>query len=135
MALGTGPMISVAAATGLPEAIVRAGGDPDAILQPLGLRRTMLSTPHGFISAPSFARALEEAARLTGDDCFGLHFGAQYHPKNAGPLTYVVLNSPTMAVAFENAARYLRVHNEAAEVSFVRDGQWAYLGHRLDLPV
>jgi len=133
--LGDSPMISVAAATGLPEAIARAGANPDAILEPLGVHRTTLSTPHGLIPAASFARALEDAARLTGDDCFGLHFGEQYHPKNAGPLTYVVLNSPTMAAAFENIARYLRVHNEAAEVSFDRDGRWAYLALRLDLPV
>jgi AraC-like DNA-binding protein len=133
--VGNGPMISVAAATGLREAIVRAGGKPDEILEPLGLRRTILSNPHGLIAAASFARALEDAARLTGDDCFGLHFGTQYHPKNAGPLAYVVLNSPTMAAAFENTARYMRVHNEAAAVSFERDGRWAYLRHRLDLPV
>jgi len=133
--LGDSPMISVAAATGLPEAIVRAGGSPDAILEPLGLRRSTLSTPHGLIPAATFARALEDAARLTGDDCFGLHFGAQYHPKNVGPLAYVVLNSPTMAAAFDNIARYLRVHNEAAEASFERDDRWAYLALRLDLPV
>jgi AraC-like DNA-binding protein len=132
--LGGGPMISVSAAIGLPEAIARAGGNADEILEPLGLRRTILATPHGLIPAVSFARALEDAARLTGDDCFGLHFGAQYHPKNVGPLAYVVLNSPTMAVAFANVARYLRVHNEAAQVSFERDERWAYLRHTLDLP-
>ena len=26
----------------------------------------------------------------TGDDCFGLHFGEHYQPKNMGPLIYVV---------------------------------------------
>ena len=133
--IDAGPMISVAVATGLPDAIARAGGNPDEILKPLDLRRTILSTPHAYIPVVSFARALEDAARLTGDDCFGLHFGAGCQPKNAGPLVYVVLNSPTMAVAFANIARYLRVHNEAAEVSFERDGRWAYLAHRLDLPM
>jgi hypothetical protein len=75
--------------------------------------------------AADFARVLEEAARITGDECFGLHFGQHYHPKNIGPLAYVVLNSPTMGVGFENVARYLRVHNEAAEVAFRwgRDGR------------
>jgi AraC-like DNA-binding protein len=129
------PMISVAAAAGFVEAIERAGRNPDAILRPLGLRRESLSAPDGLMPSAQFTRALEEAARLTGDDCFGLHLGEQYHPKNAGPLAYVVLNSPTMAVAFANIARYLCVHNEAAEVSFERDGRWAYLRYKLDVPV
>lgn len=131
-----GPVISLAAATGLLEAIEAAGRDPDEILRPLGLNRTVFSSPHGFMSAADFGRVLEEAARVTGDDCFGLHFGEHYHPKNIGPLIYVVLNSPTIAVGFENVARYLRVHNEAAEVSFVLGPQWAYLRHLLaDLPI
>ena len=74
---------------------------------------------------------LEDAARATGDDCFGLHFGERYNPKNVVPLTYVVLNSPTIAVGLENAGRYLRVHNEAAAVSFAIEGRWAYARHLL----
>jgi AraC-like DNA-binding protein len=129
------PMISVAAAAGLCEAIERAGRNPDEILRPLGLRREVLASASGRIPAADFALALEEAARLTGDDCFGLHLGEHYHPKNAGPLAYVVLNSPTMAVAFTNIARYLHALNEAADVSFERTGRWTYLRHTLDLPV
>ncbi len=130
-----GPVISLAAATGLLPAIEAAGGNPDDILGPLGLSRTTLSSTHGFMPSADFARVLEEAARVTGDDCFGLHFGERYHPKNIGPLIYVVLNSPTIAVGLANIARYLRVHNEAADVSFVLGAKWAYLRHRLaDLP-
>jgi Arabinose-binding domain of AraC transcription regulator, N-term len=62
---------------------------------------------------------LEEAASLTGDPCFGLHFGERYNPKNIGPLAYVVLNSPTIAAAIENAARYLKIHNGAAKASLI----------------
>lgn len=128
-------MISLAAATGLIGAIESAGGDPAQILDPLGLDRRVFSNPHGFIPTADFARVLEDAARATGDDCFGLHFGEHYHPKDVGPLVYVVLNSPTIAVGFENVARYLRLHNEAAEVSFVLGEKWAYLRHLLtDLP-
>jgi AraC-like DNA-binding protein len=128
-------MISMGAAVGLPEAIQRAGRNPDEILRALGLRRETLSALDGLMPAADFARALEAAADLTGDDCFGLHLGEHYHPRDAGALAYVVLNSPTMAVAFTNIARYLRVYNEAAEVSFERKGPWAVLTHTLDLPV
>jgi len=122
----TRPLISLAAATGLIEAIKAAGGDPDEILRTLGLDRSDFSSPDGFIASSDFAGVLEEAARATGDDCFGLHFGERYNPKNIGPLAYVALNSPTIAVGLENVGRYLRVHNEAAEVSLVVEGEWAY---------
>jgi len=124
-------MISLTAATGLLEMIEAAGRDPDAILHPLGLSRAAFADPHGFIADADFARVLDEAARVTGDDAFGLHFGERYHPKDLGALAYIVVNAPTMGAGFENAARYLRVHNTGAEASFVRGDKWAYLCHRL----
>jgi AraC-like DNA-binding protein len=127
----TKPLISLAGATGLIEAIEAAGGDPDPILRSRGLDRSIFAKPDGFIASSDFAGILEETVRATGDDCFGLHFGESYNPKNVGPVTYVVLNSPTIAVAFQNAGRYLRVHNEAATVSFSIEGRWAYARHLL----
>jgi AraC-like DNA-binding protein len=120
-------MISLAAAVGLTDAIRAAGADPDRVLRSVGVDRSVLSRPDGFIPWFAFSQILEEAARATGDDCFGLHFGEHYQPKHIGPLVYVALNSPTMAAAFDNIARYLRVHNEAGEISFAIEGQWAYL--------
>lgn len=125
------PMISLNAATGLIEAISASRGDPDQILHAVGLDRSTLSDPHGFLPFADFTRLLQEAARRTGDDSFGLHFGEQFQPKNIGPLVYVVLNSPTMAVAFDNAVRYLKVHNEGARVTFTYDAISAYLRQSL----
>ena len=89
-------MISIAATTGLFDAITVAGGNPDHVLRTIGLNRSAFSNPEGFIASASFARLLEEAARATADDCFGLHFGERYDPKNLGPLIYVFLNSPRL---------------------------------------
>jgi AraC-like DNA-binding protein len=125
------PMISVAATTGLIEAIGSAGADPDQVLQALKLDRSVLSNAEGFISCSTFARLLEEAARATGDPCFGLHFGERFNLKNIGPLTYVVLNSPTVAVADKHIARYLKLYNQAAKVFFTVDEQRAYLQYVL----
>lgn len=93
----TRPMISLTAATGLIDAIAAGGGDPDALLSSLGLTRQAISNPMGVIPSSDFARLLEAAAQATHDACFGLHFAEHYQPKNIGPLTYVVLNSPTFA--------------------------------------
>ncbi|MGH7848150.1 MAG: AraC-like transcriptional regulator QhpR, partial [Candidatus Binatia bacterium] len=123
----TRPMISVAATTGLLETIAATGRNPDPILREVGLERSAFRNADGFIASSTFARLLEEAARATADDCFGLHFGERYNPKNIGPLAYVVLNSPTLAAAIENAERYLHIHNEAANLSFRIEGPQAHL--------
>lgn len=117
------PMISVAATTGLLEAIGSAGANPDQVLHAVELDRVALSNPEGFIPCSLFARILEEAARATGDPCFGLHFGERFNIKNIGPLTYVVLNSPTIATADEHVARYLKLYNQAAKVFHTVEGQ------------
>jgi AraC-like DNA-binding protein len=121
------PMISVATATGLLEAIRAAGGNPDHILHTVGLDRSAFSKPEAFIPSSSFAQLLEEAARATGDDCFGLHFGEHSNPKNIGPMCYVVLNSPTIGAGIENVERYHKVHNEAAKWFFALEGNHGYI--------
>lgn len=121
------PMISVAATNGLLDAIRAAGADPDQILRTLELDGSVLSDAERFIPCSIFAAILEEAARITGDHCFGLHFGDRFNPKNIGPLAYVVLNSPTIAVADEQIGRYLRLYNQAVRVSRAIKGERAYL--------
>src|SRR5512145_2119626 len=113
------PIMSLRAATGLLEAMTAAGCDPAEILSPLGISAEKLADPHGFIATADFAQILDAAARASGDDCFGLHFGERFEPRDNGALVYVVLNSPTFSVAFDNVARYMRVHNEAATFTFV----------------
>jgi AraC-like DNA-binding protein len=120
-------MISVAATNGLLNAIRDADGDPDQILRTFELEGSLLSDADRFIPCSIFAGILEESARITGDHCFGLHFGARFNPKNIGALAYVVLNSPTIAVADEQIGRYLKLYNQAAKVSRTVEGERAYL--------
>jgi AraC-like DNA-binding protein len=121
------PMISVAAMTGWLETISAAGKNPDPILSALGLDRSVLGNPEAFVPCAIFARLLEEAARQTGDDDFGLHFGERFNPKNIGPLAYVVINSPTILAGIENGSRYLKVHNQAAITSLEVEAERVYI--------
>ncbi len=125
------PVISLTAATGIVQAIEDGGGDPDRVLGPFGLDRRRLANPQGFIPSGDFAGVLDAAAMVTGDDCFGLRFGARFNPKDVGPLTYVILHSPTVGVALANAGRYLRVHNTGASVAYLRQPPVALLQHHL----
>ena len=125
------PMISVAATKGLIDAIARQGGSPDPILRECGLERSNLTNPEGFISVAKWAQLLEQTARATNDDFFGLHFGENFNPKNIGPVIYVVLNSPTIGAAIENVERYLKLHNEAIKWFTNIEGERACVGYEL----
>ena len=133
-AVSTRPMISVAATAGLLEAIAARGGDPDLILRKFGIDRSAFSEPEGFIPSSIFAGVLEEAAQATADDCFGLHLGENYNPRNIGPLVYVVLNSPTIRAGIENFERYLHVYNEGAKWFFTSEGNRAHICYLLTDP-
>ena len=130
-AVSATPMISVAAATGLLEAIAARGGDPDQILRKFEIDRSAFSELEGFLPSSIFAGVLEEAAQATADDCFGLHLGENYNPRNIGPLVYVVLNSPTIRAVIENFERYLHVYNEAARWFFTSEGNRGYIRYLL----
>ena len=125
------PMISAGSMIGLMETIAAAGGNPEEALATVGLDRQAASNSDGFIPCATFAMLLEAAARITGDDCFGLHFGERTNPKNVGPLIYVVVNSPTIATGLENAGRYFKIHNQAAHLSFMIEGDRGIIRHAL----
>jgi AraC-like DNA-binding protein len=120
-------MISVTATVGLIEAIEAGGANPDQILQICGVNRSVLSKPEGFLACSIFAEILKEAGKATGDDCFGLHFGERFDPKNIGPLVYVALNSPTIGAGIENVKRYLHVYDSSANWFFTAEGNRGYV--------
>jgi AraC-like DNA-binding protein len=125
-------MISLAAATGLVEYLAGRGLDVDEVLGAAGLDRAVVSQAEGFIPTAAFALMLEEAARASGDGCFGLHFGERFEPKDIGALTYVVLNSPTVGAAMQDAVRYMRIHNRGATVWLAAEGRHGHLRYTLD---
>ena len=125
--MSTSPGISAAAATGLLDSVAAAGGNPDDLLRSMALRRSTFENAEGVIPSATFTRILNEAARITGDEAFGLHFAERFDTRDAGTLAYVVIHSPTVANAMQNIERYIRIHNEAAKVSFTIEHRLAYL--------
>lgn len=120
-------MISSSVTVGLLNAIKDAGVDPSRVFQTLDLDPVVFARAEGFIPCSSFARVLEQSAALTGDRAFGLRFGSSSNPKNIGALAYAVFNAPTVAVALEIGARYLHIHNEAAQAIFGEENDLSYL--------
>ncbi|MGO9357332.1 MAG: AraC family transcriptional regulator ligand-binding domain-containing protein [Xanthobacteraceae bacterium] len=60
---------------------------------------------------------LEEAGRLLGDDCFGLHLAIDTDPREFGAIYYVFAASETAHEALANLTRYMRIVNSAESFS------------------
>jgi hypothetical protein len=68
---------------------------------------------------------------VTGDDHFGLRFGATQAFDYSSVLGYILRNSPSIGAAIRNAARYVRVHVDGLHLSLTFAGREA----RLVLPI
>ena len=125
--MGGRPMIAATVIRGFAEAVEAAGGRPEKLLADLGLDATRVSQQESYLACSDFAALLEAAAIETGDEAFGLHFGALSNPKEVGALSYALLNAPTIAASFDAAARYLHVHNQAVQPSVETAHSLVYL--------
>ena len=87
--------------------------------------------PDAFVPFRRFAQMLEDAARELGDPCLGLRVGLATHPRDIGPLGFVLLNSPTVGAAVDNLVRYLGFHQTGAEVTAKEDRGYWRLAYRV----
>jgi AraC-like DNA-binding protein len=80
----------------------RAAGGKSRHIEPMG--RDIVS--HRYCNL-----FLEEAGRLLGDDCFGLHLAIETEPREFGAIYYVYAASETARDAIKNLMRYMRIAN------------------------
>lgn len=105
----------------------------DPILDAAGLTRRQTSDPDAQIPFHKHAALLTLAAQATGDGCFGLNLGTSLHPRQAGVLGYVLLNSSTLGDALRNFERYYRVLTEGVDITFtVSDEEGVLTGRLVD---
>lgn len=112
--------------------LLDARGKPAAaILGELGLDRTAIRQDGARIPFAQQAALLEAAAEQFEDPSFGLHFGSSVDPLDAGALTFLVANSPTLGGALNNLASYLHVFTEGTELRIETDDPLAVASFRI----
>lgn len=111
--------VLAAAASGLCEFIVKHGGDPDRVLGVSGVDPEMLQRPTLSVALPSYCQALEEAARQSGSENFGLHYGQQFMPQALGLLGYIGLCSATLREALINFSIAFPLHQRNSLIRLV----------------
>lgn len=115
--------VLAAAATGLCGFIERQGGDPDRILGVSGIDPELLQHPTLSLALPNYCQVLEEAARQSGCDNFGLYYGQQFKPQGLGLLGYIGLCSATVEQALLNFSRAFPLHQRNSLIRLVDAGE------------
>jgi AraC-like DNA-binding protein len=98
--------------------IIEAAGDygvePEELYRAVKLDPAVLSDPDNRIPFAQLVALYAEAAKLTGDDAFGLHVGEKVDAKLFDVLGYMVVNSPTLGEALNRLVRYHSIWSEGA---------------------
>jgi AraC-like DNA-binding protein len=112
-----------AAANGLDAFITQHGGDLDRVFGHAGIDPEQLRHPTLSLGLPNYCQVLEEAARQTGCDNFGLRYGQQFQPQALGLLGYVGLCSATLEQALINFAQVFPYHQHSTRVCLIDLGE------------
>jgi AraC-like DNA-binding protein len=123
------------------EHVARSVGlDPFRMLRMAGLPAGVLDDPNMMISADSVGWLLEESARLSGHEAFGLLLAETRGLANFGMLALLIREEPTLRAAVQSLVRYMRLQNAGVQpwldedqgdvallhigVNMQRDGVW-----------
>ncbi|PCI54604.1 MAG: AraC family transcriptional regulator [Alphaproteobacteria bacterium] len=122
------------AASGITEMIAHHNGDVDTIFGRATINKTDVQNPQNEINLQQYCRLFEEAAKQTGNDNFGLHFGQQFAPKQLGAIGYAAVSAPTLAAAIQNITGYFPAHQEQSSFGVFQDNDILWLNYRITDP-
>ncbi len=125
------PKILAAAANGVMRMIARHHGDVDAVFGRTNIDTNDLDNPYNELNLNQFCNLFENAALNTGNDNFGLHFGADYAPQRLGPIGYLAINSPTLSAALRSLVQYFPAHQENSILSLTQDRDVLWLNYEI----
>ena len=121
--------IPVSAVSKIINAAEAAGVSPEEICRSVNLNLSALEDADNQMPFAQLVALAENAARLTGDDDFGLHVGEKTDVKMYGVLGYVTLNSQTFGDAFSRLIRYQQIRTNAVKFSLETIGSDAHLAY------
>ncbi|WP_410857872.1 AraC family transcriptional regulator [Paraburkholderia sp. SIMBA_054] len=103
------------------------GLDPFLMLRLARLPPKVLIDPDMMISADSVGWLLEESARLSGQEAFGLLLAETRSLANLGMLALAIREEPTLRAAVQFFGRYMRLHNAGVQLRLDDAGDVALL--------
>ena len=98
------------------EVVARSVGlDPYHMLRMAKLPARVLDDPNMMINASSVGSLLEESARLSGQEAFGLLLAERRSLANFGMLALLIREEPTLRSALQSCIRYMPLHNAGVQ--------------------
>jgi AraC-like DNA-binding protein len=116
-----------ASLTGYGHVAQSVGLDPFRMLRMAKLPAKVLDDPNLMISADAVGWLLEESARLSGQEAFGLLLAETRSLANLGMLALALREEPTLRAAVESCVRYMRLHNAGVQLRLDDAGDVALL--------
>jgi AraC-like DNA-binding protein len=115
--------------TAIPDLLRELGLDAGPMLARAGIEPSVLNDPENCISYRALGALLDEAARATGEEHFGLRVGALIRLETFGDIGRLVLNAPTVGQAVTDFVENQHRHVRGSVVYRVIDGDQAVIGY------
>lgn len=113
-------LVHIAAVRGLDSPDVQAG------LAAAGLAPAILDDTADQVPAARFAAFIDEAARVAGEDFYGLDLGLGYDLRASGIAAYMCLACATARESLRNACRYGAIGDTSADYALTEAGDEAF---------
>jgi AraC-like DNA-binding protein len=105
------------------EVAQQLGLNPQPLLRMAGLSRTMLSDPERRIPAAAAVKLLEDSARQTGCDTFGLRMAESRQMSDFGVVSLLLIHQPTLRDALMTTMKYRHLLNELLAIHVEERGR------------
>lgn len=105
------------------EVAQQLGLNPQPLLRTAGLSRTMLSDPERRIPAAAAVKLLEDSARQTGCDTFGLRMAESRQLSDFGVVSLLLIHQPTLRDALMTTMKYRHLLNELLAIHVEERGR------------
>jgi AraC-like DNA-binding protein len=123
--------VLAAAACGVDGFIRGFGADPDLVLGEAGVDHRLLEDPKAALPLARYVAMMEQAARRTFNDEFGLWFGQQFRPEDLGLIGQLALAAPDIATGLAAFARHFVLHQQNTETRLMRESGLFRLEYRI----
>ena len=110
------------------------GLDPFRMLRMAKLPAKALDDPNMLIRVDSLGWLLEESARLSGQEAFGLLLAETRSLANFDMLALAIREEPTLRAAMQSYVRYMRLHNAGVELRLDDAGDIVLLHMDVNVP-
>jgi AraC-like DNA-binding protein len=124
-------LIKVGVISAIPNVLLRAGVDPISVARDTGLSLEMFADPENVVPFAALARLLNDSAKATHCEHFGLLVGQQASASSLGLVGLLVEQSGTVLDALENLARYLHLQDGRGIPTLAVAEGTALLGYRV----